>query len=376
MFIAAHDYSWLITDPVVHYALVEADCMFPTPSCLRNAKVVHRHVIQEQLDHYWCTISEETAMLEHEKQVKDDHNRYIAEQVAKGDKWDRWEVGPPTIININNNFNNFINPTFVAFAFLSTCTTSPEIPGLDVELLAAEYCPTAASEISNIERAFSLQLILCVTISLGFISWMLFRIIRFFRSLIQYLSRTKASLLPRCDLPPPMPRTLTSRHYVTPKTSSWPPRTGNYSSLQDAISAAPAKNSAFLSPAAQVDDAPRERDDLSPSSPPTSQAPIRSLEPSTVNGTELAPSTAAEEEDEMCTIMDDMLTEWEAEASESPLEPSTGNVDISAPPVDQETAPSAVAEGGQLKRKIHPLRKRRGAAPQPAAPKLGGDQAE
>ncbi|KZM28281.1 hypothetical protein ST47_g573 [Ascochyta rabiei] len=365
MFIAAHDYSWLITDPVVHYALVEADCMFPTPSCLRNAKVVHRHVIQEQLDHYWCTISEETAMLEHEKQVKDDHNRYIAEQVAKGDKWDRWEVGPPTIININNNFNNFINPTFVAFAFLSTCTTSPEIPGLDVELLAAEYCPTAASEISNIEPGCSSELSASSDLlsSISPEPRLLFFLAATFlhrcpeRSLLDTMShrrrppgRHEPAIIRRC-------KTLPCR----------PP---------DAISAAPAKNSAFLSPAAQVDDAPRERDDLSPSSPPTSQAPIRSLEPSTVNGTELAPSTAAEEEDEMCTIMDDMLTEWEAEASESPLEPSTGNVDISAPPVDQETAPSAVAEGGQLKRKIHPLRKRRGAAPQPAAPKLGGDQAE
>ncbi|KAJ4333200.1 hypothetical protein N0V95_009481 [Ascochyta clinopodiicola] len=126
-----------------------------------------------------------------------------------------------------------------------------------------------------------------------------------------------------------------------------------------------------------------------PSSPPTLQAPISPLELSTGTDTEPAPSSPAtspsseaEKEEKMNGItndaqVDDMLTGWAAEkASEHPLEPSPGNVETSAPLLEPKTAPWAVAEGGQLKRKILPLRKRRGAAPQPAAPELGGDGAE
>ncbi|KAJ4333201.1 hypothetical protein N0V95_009482 [Ascochyta clinopodiicola] len=256
IFIAVHDYSWLITDPIAHYALVQADCMFPTPSCLYKAKIVHRQAIQEHLNYYWCTIGEETTKLEHEKQTKDDHDRYIAEQLAKGDKWDRWEVSPPTInfYNHNHNHNSFINPTFISLTFVSTCTAPPEIPELDVELLAA-------SELISTERHFSLKLVLCVTISLGFMSWMLFRIIRSFASSSSILPDPRLLFLPAPILLRRRPkRSLlnTMSHQRRPPGRHEPANSPlPASKLADAISAAPAEDPTPLPPAAQVDEALR-----------------------------------------------------------------------------------------------------------------------
>ncbi|KAF2999322.1 hypothetical protein E8E13_005138 [Curvularia kusanoi] len=92
--------------------------------------------------HKKCTHSSER-----EKKAKEDHDNYVAGQVAKGDKWDRWEVSPPTV----NVFNNYINPTFNTFntfnTFISTCPATPDVPGVDATVLAKKYRPTIGDEL-------------------------------------------------------------------------------------------------------------------------------------------------------------------------------------------------------------------------------------
>ncbi|KAF3042106.1 hypothetical protein E8E12_003159 [Didymella heteroderae] len=88
----AHDNSWFATDPAASFALAEAHCMLPTPHCLCQAKIVHARLVQEHLEAYWGSVNEERAGIEQEKQARKTHDLYVAQQLAKGDKWDKWEL--------------------------------------------------------------------------------------------------------------------------------------------------------------------------------------------------------------------------------------------------------------------------------------------
>lgn len=182
LLIVTNDYSWLITDPAASFALVQADCTLPTPQCLHGAKIAHRQLVEKQLDYYWRAVSEETTRLEHDRQAKDAHDQYIAQQLAKADKWDRWETSPPTVIvyNIDNSHHETFmnNPTFIANpAFVSACTPSPEIPGLNIKLLAAKHRPTAESKFTGIDNTLTLEM-LKQCIFLVFLLCSIYKIVR------------------------------------------------------------------------------------------------------------------------------------------------------------------------------------------------------
>ncbi|KAF3033920.1 hypothetical protein E8E11_000693 [Didymella keratinophila] len=87
----ANDYAWLAVDPVAILALAKTNCTLPTLGCLRHAKTFHAQLIQEHTNAYWCRVNEDHASVEHEKQAKEAHGLYVAQQMAKGDKWDMWE---------------------------------------------------------------------------------------------------------------------------------------------------------------------------------------------------------------------------------------------------------------------------------------------
>lgn len=136
-------YSWYLSDPASQYALVQVGCVFPTLRCIQQAQVVAVELATKQVEHYWSIVNEENARAEHERKTQEAHDQYILQQLAKGDKWDRWEVSPPTIINqhftrnISPTINNFIGPTFV-----SKCTPLSEVTGSDVVTIATRDHPT------------------------------------------------------------------------------------------------------------------------------------------------------------------------------------------------------------------------------------------
>lgn len=239
-----NDYSWLVTDPVASIALVQANCTFPTPQCLRQAKIVHAQLVMEHLNHYWCTVGEETAKREHELQIKAAHDQYVAEQMAKGDKWDRWEVSPPTMHyhyhdNSQHTSNIFVNPTFIAEPSVSSCTALPEIPGIDSKRFIAKHRRLGTGEMNpaSIDLAFDLANFKAIGFAMIFISlvfWLVYRMCRFVSSLIELLFKPKAnppsSSPPASFPPPPTPKAAFLTPIISPKTSSWSPRGSVYSS--------------------------------------------------------------------------------------------------------------------------------------------------
>lgn len=163
----ADNYAWFATDPGASLAMAQGNCKLPTLHCLRQAKSLHAQLVQEHTDAYWCHVNKDYARAEHEKQAKEAHDLYVAQKMAKADKWDKWEVSPPTIIHndiyktINHgiiNHKTLFGPTFV-----SICTPTPEIPGLDAKDLVAQYRPSMANKLTIGEYDFykSAFLILC-----------------------------------------------------------------------------------------------------------------------------------------------------------------------------------------------------------------------
>ncbi|KAG9197366.1 hypothetical protein G6514_001628 [Epicoccum nigrum] len=139
-----NDYVWLVIDPVASLALAEAKCTLPAYSCLLKAKSIHLKLIREHIDDYWCKVKEESDRSEHERKEKEACDRYLAAQLEKADRWDRWEMSPPTHTTIVNNYNYFDHPTFVA----TSCPPPPTtVPGVNVKDLAMKHRPTIDSEL-------------------------------------------------------------------------------------------------------------------------------------------------------------------------------------------------------------------------------------
>jgi hypothetical protein len=268
----ANDIAWLATDPVAIVALAKSNCTLPTLDCLRQAKSFHAQLVQEHTDAYWFRVNEESARVEHEKQAKDAPDLYVAQQMAKGDKWDKWEVSPPTIIHneihqtINHgiiNHNTLINPTFV-----STCTPPPKIPQLDAKDLTAKYRPSMEDKLTigeyDVEESvlltfcknlLAIVIVVCLVIC-GYL--VVSKLIRELRRASGWVVGKLFAPRPRPPPPPPSPQSQTPRtpqqqvtpyipstkkqgkthaHFTSPARSSarsrqkkWPPGAAKYSS--------------------------------------------------------------------------------------------------------------------------------------------------
>ncbi|KAJ4991659.1 hypothetical protein SVAN01_02774 [Stagonosporopsis vannaccii] len=241
LWVTANNYAWYAADPVAKFALLQANCWFPSSRCLQQAKAIAVQVIADQTDLYWCALNEEIARREHDGKAKEDHDRYIAEQLAKGGKWDRWEVSPPTIIdqstNINIYYNRFINPTLV-----SVCAPPSQIPGLDTKALVARHRPSTGSELTIDAGLLETSIIHTWTkqvIILFFIGFMLWRVIFWISALVRCIchqffspfpsppSLPKSSSLPTPKKPFHLPSDESAVTSVTRK-STWPPKNGKY----------------------------------------------------------------------------------------------------------------------------------------------------
>ncbi|KAJ8108865.1 hypothetical protein OPT61_g7873 [Boeremia exigua] len=214
-----NDLAWYASDPAAKHALVQANCTVPTPGCIRQAKAIYHQLIKEHDDFYWCGVREEAAKLEHERQTKEAHDRYIAEQLAKGDKWDRWEVSPPTVIV--NNINNFISPTvMVSPTFVSVCTAPPEVPGIDAKALAARNRARSESKVSVEDWPSKMGAIQQTLLTVAMIVIIVIIIVMLFKG-IWRLYNNLVGASP--DVPPPPPSSSSSSSSSSAPPPSPPP---------------------------------------------------------------------------------------------------------------------------------------------------------
>ncbi|KAH6622044.1 hypothetical protein C7974DRAFT_377668 [Boeremia exigua] len=191
-----NDYAWFAVDPTASFALAQANCTLPSPQCLRQAKAVHHQLTKEHVDLYWWSVTEETAKIEHERQTKEAHDRYIVGQLAKADKWDRWEMSPPTIIQqtvtniINPTYNTFVNPTIVSPTLVSIFTAPPEVPGLEAKALSAKRSPSIESGVTTIDNSFERaegHTLAKQIIGLVFLGTVIYMVVCFVSALVRYL---------------------------------------------------------------------------------------------------------------------------------------------------------------------------------------------
>jgi hypothetical protein len=233
----ANDYTWFVTDPLAHFALAQTDCNWPSPQCLQDARVAHRNLVDEHLEYYWCKRNEEAEQLEQERLAKAAEEQRLAEIHAKAEKWDRWEVSPPTVIVNNFNTNNFINPTFI-----STCTPPPEIPAAIARRLAID---PRFTETKTTFWNDPFKMVMCWIASII----LFYKLVGLISTIIWSLIKRRLPGPPRPSLqhppaahPTPSPREVrfaesapgglrfNPRAFGTPQTLSWPPKRGHFSS--------------------------------------------------------------------------------------------------------------------------------------------------
>lgn len=165
VWLVANDYARYAVDPAVHFSIAQVNCTLPTTRCLQLAKSFHVQQVKDSHDLYWRTVHEENARVEQERAERKAHNDYIAAQLAKGDKWDRNEMSPPTI-NIFNNFNNFMTvnidtlvqnnliiQTFITPTTVSAPPAPSKPPAVDERVPAATQRPSVDSRPSLDTRA-------------------------------------------------------------------------------------------------------------------------------------------------------------------------------------------------------------------------------
>ena len=256
-----NDYSWFAIDPVASFALVQVNCTIHTLQCLRQAKTVHDQLIKEHVDFYWCTVNEEAARLEHEKQAQAAYDAQVAEDYQKARKYDQNEMSPPVVNVIHNHLHHHLhqtlmnNPTFVAPIFVSTCTTPPEIPGLDVKTLAAKHRPSIDSGAAVTGTAFAKSVAhiwvkQCISVVLLIL--VCYRFVRFVSAFIWPHSKRFFHSSPPKPTPTPKntttapPLNKSTQQFVAPTTSKlgWPLKSGRYSPAGSLVAILMHKNNA------------------------------------------------------------------------------------------------------------------------------------
>lgn len=236
----SNDYSWYITDPAANFALVQANCGLPTLRCVREAKAIHTQAVAENLEHYWCEVGEEAARVEHERQAKEAHDKQVAVDYIKARRFDNNEMSPPIVSIIHNHQHHHQhltyneNPTFIVPTFISSCTAPPEIPGLDIKLLAANL-PAGTSDFANVDRALrkaNLKPAIFLLVCLFLVAWLLIKIVCGIINLLQRLFKPKTAARTASRPPLPAPQILTPRSDAALRKSSWPTQAGKYSAVQ------------------------------------------------------------------------------------------------------------------------------------------------